>query len=63
MKRTEDRIELSKEESCELMQSGYVLNEDETICVVDQDGEYLVFERKYFVLVQLSIYDYSEVEE
>lgn len=61
MKRTEDGIELSKEESCELMQSGYVLNEDETICVVDQDGEYLVFERKHFV--QLSIYDYSEVEE
>ena len=45
MKRTELGIELDKSETEELMKTGYVLNEDSSICVVDQDGEYLVFER------------------
>ena len=58
MRRTELGIELDKSETEELMKTGYVLNEDSSICVVDQDGEYLVFERKQFT--QLSIYDYLE---
>ena len=58
MKRTEFGIELNKSETEELMKTGYVLNDDSSICVVDQDGEYLVFERKQFT--QLSIYDYLE---
>lgn len=60
MKRTEYGVELNKEESEELMKSGYVVNDDCTLCCVDMDGEYMVFERKPFT--QLSIYDYSEVE-
>jgi hypothetical protein len=58
MNRTAYGIELNKSESEELMKTGYVLSEDNSICVVDQDGEYLVFERKQFT--QLSIYDYLE---
>lgn len=58
MKRTENGVELTKEEAEELQQTGYVLNDIYSICVVDQDGEYLVFERKQFT--QLSIYDYLE---
>lgn len=60
MKRTELGIELNKVETEELMKTGYVLNEDSSTCVVEQDGEYLVFERKQFT--QLSIYDYLEEE-
>lgn len=58
MRRTELGIELDKSETEELMKTGYVLNEDSSICIVDQDGDYLVFERKQFV--QLSIYDFLE---
>ena len=58
MKKTDSGITLTQAETEELIKSGYVLNEDNTICIVDQDGEYLVFERKQFV--QLSIYDYLE---
>ncbi len=45
MRRTESGIELDKDETEELMKTGYVLNYDASICVVEQDGEYLVFER------------------
>ena len=60
MKRTAYGVELNRAESEELMKSGYVVNDDCTLCVVDMDGDYMVFERKQFV--QLSIYDYSEVK-
>lgn len=58
MKKNDLGIELDKSETEELMRTGYVLNDDSSICIVDQDGEYLVFERKQFV--QLSIYDFLE---
>ena len=60
MKKNDLGIELDKSETEELMKTGYVLNDDSSICIVDQDGEYLVFERKQFV--QLSIYDFLEEE-
>lgn len=55
-----NNIQLDEKESIELMTSGYVMDQDQKICVVDLDGEYLVFERKHFV--QLSIYDFLEEE-
>lgn len=58
MKRTELGIELTKEEAEELQQTGYVLNDIYSICVVNQDGKFLIFERN--PLTQLSIYDYLE---
>ena len=51
-------IKLDEKESEELMNTGYVMDEDQKYCVVDMDGEYLVFERKHYV--QLSIYDFLE---
>lgn len=60
MKRTELGIELTKEEAEELQQTGYVLNDIYSICVVNQDGKLLIFERN--PLTQLSIYDYEEVK-
>ena len=53
-------IKLDEKESVELMTSGYVVDQDLTVCIVDIDGEYLVFERNQFV--QLSIYDFLEEE-
>lgn len=58
MKRTDDGVELTKEEAEELKQTGYVLNDIYSICVVNQDGKLLIFERN--PLTQLSIYDYLE---
>lgn len=60
MKRTENGVELTKEEAEELQQTGYVLNDIYSICVVNQDGKLLIFERN--PLTQLSIYDYLENE-
>lgn len=60
MIKTEEGIKLTLEETEELMNTGYVVDNKERYCVVDQDGEYLVFERKQFI--QLSIYDYLEEE-
>lgn len=60
MIKTEEGIQLTLEETEELMNTGYVVDNKERYCVVDQDGEYLVFERKQFI--QLSIYDYLEEE-
>lgn len=53
-------IKLDEKESVELMTSGYIVDQDLKVCIVDIDGEYLVFERKQFV--QLSIYDFLEEE-
>ena len=60
MKRTENGVELTKEEAEELQKTGYVLNDIYSICVVNQDGKLLIFERN--PLIQLSIYDYEEVK-
>ena len=60
MIKTEEGIKLTLEETEELMNTGYVVDDEERYCVVDQGEEYLVFERKQFI--QLSIYDYLEEE-
>lgn len=60
MIKTEEGIKLTLQETEEVMNTGYVVDEEGRYCVVDQDGEYLVFERKKFI--QLSIYDYLEEE-
>lgn len=58
MIKTEEGIQLTEEETVELMKTGYVVDNEERYCVVDQGEEYLVFERKQFT--QLSIYDFLE---
>ncbi len=58
MTKTENGIKLTQEETAELLESGYVVSEDERFCVVDMDGTLLTFERKQFI--QLSIYDIME---
>ena len=60
MIKTEEGIQLTEEETVELMKTGYVVDEDERFCVVDLDGNLLLFERKQFI--QLSIYDFLEEE-
>lgn len=60
MIKTEEGIQLTEEETVELMKTGYVVDDEERYCVVDQGEEYLVFERKQFI--QLSIYDFLEKE-
>ena len=58
IKTKEGIIKLTEEETVELMKTGYVVDEEERYCVVDQGADYLLFERKQFI--QLSIYDYIE---
>lgn len=58
MTKTENGIKLTQEETAELLESGYVVSEDERFCVVDMDGTLLTFERRQFI--QLSIYDIME---
>lgn len=60
MIKTDKGVKLTKEETSELMKTGYVVDEDERFCVVDLDGNLLLFERKQFI--QLSIYDFLEEE-